>query len=123
MNTAILDIKCEGDIELFTRQAISWIKEKKEGTYTLVVPNDWWMSLCLNIFIDECKIQGIPETEDPFVDVVFELKDTRTFRGTGQLSDEEIQDLIDEFIDTLDDLGTFNDADDDEEDNKDDDNA
>ena len=97
----MLEIRCEGDIELFTRQAIGWIKEGTEGTYTLVVPNDWWMALCLNIFIDECQAQGLPETADPIVDVVFELKDSRTFRGTEDLSDEEIQDLIDEFIDTL----------------------
>lgn len=107
-----IDIKCEGDVELFAATATRWITEKKTATVTLRVPNDWWINYAMSVFIDASKTLDIPETEDPYVDVMFDVVDTRMFRELDEinnLSDEEIQDLIDEFLDTLDDFGNEDD--------------
>ena len=111
-----IDIKCEGDVEHFAKTATQWIVDEKPATVTLRVPNDWWINYAMSVFVDASKNAEIPEDGEPIVDVMFDVIDTRMFRDleneVANLSDDEIQDLIDEFLDTLEDFDPEDDKED-----------
>ena len=100
---AMLNVSCEGDAEAFCRKALDLMDKQEASTLQLNVPNEWWARYCIDIFSD--AVDKLPELntydeETTMVDIIFNVLD-----GSGSplemMSDEEIQDLIDELMDDL----------------------
>lgn len=105
MKNDFIDIRCEGDAEHFARTATKLVRDKTPSSITLRVPTDWWINFTMSLFVKESERLGdMPEGEEPYVDVVFDVRDTRSFRDFESLSDDEIQGLIEEFLEDLEDL-------------------
>lgn len=104
MKNDFIDIRCEGDAEQFARTATKLVQDKTPSTITLRVPTDWWINFTMALFVKESERLDIPEEEETYVDVVFDVRDTRSFRDLESLSDDEIQGLIEEFLEDLEDL-------------------
>ena len=112
---AVIPIACEGDVEAFVRKAVELIQKNQPATLELHVPNEWWVRFCIDSFADSVEDvldeEDIPTGDDVNVDVIFKVAD-----GSGpldleiggetlnitELSDDEIQDLIDRMLEDLD---------------------
>lgn len=100
---AMLTVRCEGDVESFCRKALALMEKEEPSTLQINVPNEWWARYCIDTFsvaVDELPTLDVTDEEDIAVDIIFNVAD-----GSGslpeQLTDEEIQELLEELMDDL----------------------
>jgi hypothetical protein len=115
----MMNIACEGDAEAFVRKAINLMEKEEPSTLQLNVPNDWWAQYCINIFSDEAEAvlpeerkKELEAADETHVDIIFNVASGLDTDFT-QLTDEQVQDLIDEFLEDLDEEDDDDDDDDD----------
>ena len=113
----MMSINCEGDVEAFVRKGLDLMTKDEPSTLQLNVPNEWWAQYCINIF--SSAVDSLPslieiEEDSVVVDIIFNVGDGSSNTNFDQLSKEEIQDLIDDFIKGLENEGDDDDDDDDD---------
>lgn len=101
---AMMSINCEGDVEAFVRKGIDLMAREEPSTLQLTVPTEWWAQYCIGIFSEEVdKLPELDIAEDEVqVDIIFNIVNGQSDADFTQLSDEEMQDLIDDFLENLD---------------------
>ncbi len=104
-------IKCEGDVERVCQVFTGWLKTNDvnfDKLYRVRVPNELWAHIFVDIYADYVSNEGLEEeAEANIINIVFEVENSNLtpdeFKKLSELSDEELLDALDEFMQDLDD--------------------
>jgi signal transduction histidine kinase len=101
--SAAFTVNCEGEGDQLITEVIRLVTEEINTTVTVTVPTTWWCSYLVNAIA-----AGVPTRTDDatFVDVEFHVSNQAEGSFMDQfneLSDDDIRDMMEDFLDELED--------------------
>ena len=106
MTRVRFDLKCEGDIEKFSKWARERVTAKKKTEVVLGVPNLHWPRMVVDMLLKDAEEEE--DADNVYMDVDFDVKHVDLDLAVSEdelqdmiedMSDEEIQEWIDDMLD------------------------
>jgi hypothetical protein len=99
--SAAFTVNCEGEADKLIAEVVRLVTQEINTTVTVTIPTSWWCSYLVNAIADQVPTRQDDET---FVDVVFNVANASEADYINKLenmSDEDIQQMMDDFLEDL----------------------
>ena len=97
-------IKCEGDADRIVQGIVDCRCDMINSTFTLEVPSPDWVIMVQEWLVNECSIRDVPDTDNTYVDIIFDVRNSEADKMEQKLSemtDEELNDFLSDLLDDL----------------------